>query len=184
MPFILRRASDILSKWLGESEQNIANMFAEAIQQNAVLIMDEADSFLADRKFATQSWEVTQVNELLTQLEAFNGIFICTTNLMERLDPATLRRFAFKVKFDYLTPSQCWDMFNKELTRLGCDSSIDNELKGKVCNLSKLAPGDFSVANRQFFILDQPITAEALYKVLFEECHLKGNPSKAIGFIT
>ena len=81
-------------------------MFAAARQQNAVLVLDEADSFLSDRRGARQSWEVTQVNELLTQMEAFDGIFICTTNLMEKLDPASLRRFAFKVRFDPMTPDQ------------------------------------------------------------------------------
>lgn len=65
-PTLVRRASDILSMWVGGSEKNIARMFAEARQQDAVLVLDEADSFLADRRSARQSWEVTQVNELLT----------------------------------------------------------------------------------------------------------------------
>jgi transitional endoplasmic reticulum ATPase len=95
-----------LDKYVGESEKNIADMFAVARQQNAVLVLDEADSFLADRRNAQRSWEVTQVNELLTQMEAFDGIFICTTNLMEKLDPASIRRFAFKVRFDPMTPDQ------------------------------------------------------------------------------
>ncbi len=77
MPCVVRRASDILSMWVGGSEKNIAQMFAEARQQEALLVLDEADSFLADRRDARHSWEVTQVNELLTQMEAFNGIFIC-----------------------------------------------------------------------------------------------------------
>ena len=118
---LVRRASDLLSKWLGDSEKNIARMFAEARQQDAVLVLDEADSFLADRRGAQHSWEVTQVNELLTQMEAFDGIFVCTTNLMDRLDAASLRRFAFKVKFDFLTADQRWAMFRQELERLGGD---------------------------------------------------------------
>ena len=85
-PYLLRRASDILDKYVGESEKNIAAMFSEARQQDAVLVLDEADSFLADRNDAQRSWEVTQVNELLTQIESFEGVFICTTNLMDRLD--------------------------------------------------------------------------------------------------
>ena len=64
--------------------------------RSAVLILDEAASFLADRRDARANWEITQVNELLTQMEAHNGVFICTTNLMERLDPASLRRFVFR----------------------------------------------------------------------------------------
>lgn len=65
--------------------------------------MDEADSLLSDRVHAGQQWEITQVNEMLTQMETFSGIFICTTNLMDKLDAASLRRFDFKVKFDYLS---------------------------------------------------------------------------------
>jgi len=44
------------------------------------------------------------VNELLTQMEAFDGIFVCTTNLMDKLDQASLRRFSFKIRFDVLKP--------------------------------------------------------------------------------
>ncbi len=78
-----------------------------------------AGRFLSDRRDAQRNWEVTQVNEFLTQMESFDGIFICTTNLMERLDQASLRKFAFKVKFDYLTKPQRISMFRQKLTRLG-----------------------------------------------------------------
>ncbi|MDX8413856.1 MAG: AAA family ATPase, partial [Mariprofundales bacterium] len=68
-PLISKRASDILSKWIGESEKNIANMFAQARSEEGVLLLDEADSFLRNRLDAKQPWEVTQVNELLVQME-------------------------------------------------------------------------------------------------------------------
>lgn len=183
MPCIVKRASDILSMWVGGSEKNIARMFAEARQQEAMLVLDEADSFLADRRDAKQSWEVTQVNELLTQMEACNGIFVCTTNLMEKLDQASLRRFAFKVKFDFLTASQRWEMFIQEFTRLGgsADSALDWEKQ--VCGLDKLTPGDFAVAARQFAILDIPATAGELYRQLLEECRVKGGHTGKMGFM-
>lgn len=183
MPCVVRRASDILSMWVGGSEQNIAKIFAEACQQEAVLVLDEADSFLADRRDARHSWEVTQVNELLTQMEAFNGIFICTTNLMEKLDLASLRRFAFKVKFDYLTADQCWEMFMQEYVRLGGDSSGATDWEKQVRNLAKLTPGDFAVASRQFDILDVPVTAGELYQQLLEECRVKGGATGKVGFM-
>lgn len=183
MPCIVRRASDILSMWVGGSEKNIARMFAEARQQEAVLVLDEADSFLADRRDAQRSWEVTQVNELLTQMEAFNGIFVCTTNLMEKLDQASLRRFAFKVKFDYLTADQRWEMFMQEYTRLGgTDGCADWETQ--VRNLAKLTPGDFAVAARQFAVLDVPVTPGELYRQLLEECRVKGGQTGKMGFMT
>jgi SpoVK/Ycf46/Vps4 family AAA+-type ATPase len=182
-PLMLRRASDILSMWVGGSEKNIANMFAEARQQEAVLVLDEADSFLADRRDAKQSWEVTQVNELLTQMEAFEGIFVCTTNLMEKLDQASLRRFAFKLKFDYLNAEQRWSMFRQEFERLGGELSTATDWEKQVRNLSKLTPGDFAVAARQFSILNSPANAGELYRQLLEECKVKGGATGKIGFV-
>jgi SpoVK/Ycf46/Vps4 family AAA+-type ATPase len=183
MPCIVRRASDILSMWVGGAEKNIAAMFADARQQEAVLVLDEADSFLADRRDAQRSWEVTQVNELLTQMEAFNGIFICTTNLMEKLDQASLRRFAFKVKFDYLTSDQRWEMFTQEYLRLGGNKASAADWEKQVRNLAKLTPGDFAVAARQFSIMDVPATAEELCRQLLEECRMKGGATGTIGFV-
>lgn len=182
MPCIVRRASDILSMWVGGSEKNIARMFADARQQEAVLVLDEADSFLADRRDAQHSWEVTQVNELLTQMEAFDGIFVCTTNLMEKLDQASLRRFAFKVKFDFFTADQRWEMFVQEYTRLGGTDGCA-EWEAQVRNLAKLTPGDFAVAARQLAVLDVPATAGELYRQLLEECHVKGGQTGKMGFM-
>ena len=182
-PFILKRASDILSMWVGGSEKNIAQMFSEARQQNAVLVLDEADSFLADRRDARHGWEVTQVNELLTQMEAFEGIFMCTTNLMEKLDQASLRRFAFKVKFDYLNADQRWGMFLNEITRLGGDVHAASDWEIQVRRLEKLTPGDFAVVARQYAILDIPVTAGELYRQLLEECQVKGGATGKIGFV-
>jgi len=184
IPCVVRRASDILSKWVGGSEKNIAEMFAEARQQEAMLVLDEADSFLSDRRDAQRSWEVTQVNELLTQMEAFNGIFVCTTNLMDKLDQASLRRFAFKVKFDFLNPDQRWEMFMREYQRLGGNESNVGDWERQVKDINKLTPGDFSVAARQFSILDIPVTAAELYRQLREECRVKGGSSGKIGFVS
>lgn len=182
-PMLLRRASDILSMWVGGSEKNIADMFAEARQQDAVLVLDEADSFLADRRDAKQSWEVTQVNELLTQMEAFDGIFVCTTNLMNRLDQASLRRFAFKIKFDYLTSDQRWTMFLQELKRMGCDVSQASEWEGRVRRLDTLTPGDFAVVSRQASMLGETPTPGTVYGVLHGECEVKDQTRKPMGFV-
>ncbi|MEI6206712.1 MAG: ATP-binding protein [Desulfuromonadales bacterium] len=181
-PCIIRRASDILDKYVGESEKNIAEMFSEARQQGAVLVLDEADSFLSDRRDARRSWEVTQVNELLTQIESFDGIFICTTNLMDRLDQASLRRFAFKVKFDYLTPNQRWEMFLQELERLGGDKSVAEEFEATLRRLERLTPGDFAVAARQFELWGTAATAQKLSELLAKECEAKGGLFRKIGF--
>ena len=111
MKVLQKRASDLISKWVGESEQNISAAFAEAKRKKMLLVFDEVDSFLQDRRFALRNWEVTQVNEMLTQMESHPLPFICTTNLMEDLDQASLRRFTFKVKYDYLTQKQIAQAF-------------------------------------------------------------------------
>ena len=182
-PLLLRRASDNLSMYVGGSEKNIASMFAEARQQDAVLVLDEADSFLADRRDAKQSWEVTQVNELLTQMEAFEGIFVCTTNLMNRLDQACLRRFAFKIKFDYLNADQRWAMFMNELARMGGDMSQTSEWERRVRSLDTLTPGDFAVVSRQVSMLGATPTPGSVYEVLHSECAAKEQMSKPMGFM-
>lgn len=181
-PLIQKRASDIMSMWVGEAEKNIAAMFTEARDQEAVLVLDEADSFLADRRDAQRSWEITQVNEMLTQMEAFEGIFICTTNLMEKLDQACLRRFAFKVKFNPLSSTQGWRMFRQELIRLGGTEENIDEWEARIRGLEMLTPGDFNVAARQFELWEAKPTPDKLYEQLLRECEAKGAVRRPIGF--
>ena len=61
-----KRASDLMSMWVGGTEQQIAAVFTEARAEGSILVFDEADSLLADRRGAVSSWEVSQVNEMLT----------------------------------------------------------------------------------------------------------------------
>jgi SpoVK/Ycf46/Vps4 family AAA+-type ATPase len=182
-PLLVRRASDLLSKYVGESEQNIARMFEEALEDDAVLVLDEADSLLSDRRGSRQSWEVTQVNEVLTQMEDFPGIFICTTNLLDRLDPASLRRFAFKIRFDCLTREQRRQLFDAELNRLapGTGTAIAS-VASRLDHMDKLTPGDFAAVARQWSLWASKPSAEALVSALEDECRVKGNGGRAIGF--
>ena len=113
-PLLIKQASDLMSKFVGETEQNMAGMFREAENEKAVLLLDEADSFLQDRRGAQRTYEVTEVNEMLQGMERFNGIFVCTTNLMDRIDQAALRRFTFKIRFKPLTAVQREKMFVTE----------------------------------------------------------------------
>lgn len=103
---VARRASELLGMYVGQTEKNLAAMFREARDHNAFLLLDEADTFLRDRAGARASWEVSQVNELLVQMESFEGVFFCCTNLVDDLDAAAFRRFDLKVRCDALTKSQ------------------------------------------------------------------------------
>lgn len=97
--FVYRRMSDLLSPFVGQNEQNIASMFRDAARIPSVLMIDEADSLMGERKNAMRSWESSLVNEFLSQLEATKSIVICTTNLLQNLDAAALRRFPWKIGF-------------------------------------------------------------------------------------
>lgn len=111
---MIRRASDLMSKYVGETEQQIAAMFARAEEERALLLLDEADSFMQSRQGAVRNYEVSEVNEMLQGMERFDGIFVCTTNLFDRIDEAALRRFAFKIRFRPLERTQRERMFITE----------------------------------------------------------------------
>jgi len=147
-PLLLKKGSDLISKWVGGTEKNIADAFEEAREEKAVVIFDEVDSFLADRTGANQSWEVTQVNEMLVQMENFEGIFIATTNLMDNLDRASLRRFDLKLEFDFLKAEQSWNMFIAYCKDLKL-AKPSQSFKRAVESLRYLTPGDFAAVTRQ-----------------------------------
>jgi SpoVK/Ycf46/Vps4 family AAA+-type ATPase len=152
-PLHIRQASDLMSKYVGETEQNMAAMFREAEAENAILLLDEADSFLQDRRDAQRSHEVSEVNEMLQGMERFHGIFICTTNLMGRIDQAALRRFTFKIQFQPLTPAQRLALFVTHACA-GDAQRLPPALGQRLASLDQLCVGDFSAVNRQAAILD------------------------------
>ena len=182
-PLLAKRASDLLSKWLGDSEQNIAAMFREAASEQAVLLLDEADSFLRNREQAERSWEVSLVNELLQQMEHFDGVFICATNLFEQIDPAALRRFAFKIAFKAMRPEQRMHMFVQE-SLAGDEHRMTQSLRERLYRLDNLVPGDFAVVKRQGRLLGMLPEPEDFLSELEAECQVKPTiQSRAIGFV-
>jgi len=180
-PLIIKRASELLSKYVGEAEKNVASTFKEAMQENAVLLIDEFDGILRDRGLSRYQHEVTLVNELLTQMEAFQGVFVCTTNLMDNVDSASLRRFDFKIKFDYLRLDQRLALIRQAI---GKDNELPPSVSRQIAALETLTPGDVSVAVRQAELRGEPLSAETLTVVLEQECALKhrGSP-RFLGFI-
>jgi transitional endoplasmic reticulum ATPase len=181
VPLHVQRASDLMSMWVGGSEKNIARAFLQAEREGAVLLIDEVDSFLQDRRGAVRSWEVTQVNEMLTQMEAFAGVFIASTNLMSGLDQAALRRFDLKVQFDYLLPGQAWDLLCRHCDALGLPAPAA-ALRPRLDRLRALTPGDFAVVARQH-AFRCVAGAEDIVSVLEGECALKEGPRNGVGFL-
>jgi SpoVK/Ycf46/Vps4 family AAA+-type ATPase len=148
MPLLVKSASDLLSPWVGENERNIAEAFRVASRDGALLLIDEVDSFLRDREGASHGWEATLVNEMLTQMEAFEGVFVASTNLMAGLDQAALRRFDLKVKFDYLQAGQAAALLRRYGERLGFVLPEDVE-RLAAARLRYVTPGDFAAVMRQ-----------------------------------
>ena len=183
-PLIIKQASDLMSKYVGETEQQMAAMFREAEAEKAVLLLDEADSFLMDRRGAQRTYEVTEVNEMLQGMERYNGIFICTTNLLDRLDQAALRRFTFKIKFKPLTKEQRETMFVVEALA-GDASLMTTGIRAKLALLDQLCPGDFAAVKRQAEILDSDPGALEFIEQLEAEHRIKPEvrENRGIGFL-
>ena len=181
---IVKRASDLMSKYIGETEQNMAKMFAEADAEKAVLLLDEADSYLQDRRGAQRTYEVTEVNEMLQQMEHFQGIFICTTNLLDRIDQAALRRFTFKIKFKPLKSDQRELMFVTEALK-GDPALLTPALSARLAKLEQLCPGDFASVKRQCDILASDFSAEEFLEQLEAEHRIKPEvrESRGVGFV-
>ena len=171
-PLMVRQASDLVSKFVGETEAAMARMFEEAQAEEAVLLLDEADSFLRSRRLAERTYEVTEVNEMLQGMERFGGIFVCTTNLFEELDEAALRRFTFKFRFKPLTPAQRRAMFVAEA--LGGDAAaLDAGLGERLDALEDLTPGDFAAVARQVDLLGQAFAPDEFLSQLEGEHRIK-----------
>ncbi len=183
-PLIVRQASDLMGKYVGETEQNMAAMFREAETESAVLLLDEADSFLLDRRGAQRSYEVTEVNEMLQGMERFRGIFICTTNLMDRLDQAALRRFSFKIEFRPLTRAQRQTLFVREACA-GDMARLTSAWQDRLGQLEELCLGDFAAVQRQAQILDQVLEPEEFLAQLEAEHRIKPEvrEARSIGFM-
>ncbi|WP_246296674.1 AAA family ATPase [Allochromatium humboldtianum] len=183
-PLLVKRASDLLRSLVGESEQRLALMFQQAESDGAVLVLDEADSFLRDRRQAHTSWEVSQVNELLTQMEGFDGVFIASTNLFEAFDAAALRRFDLKIRFDYLRPDQAWILFRETLRQTGGRLTQAAIWQERLSGLKGLTPGDFAVVLRSQRLFTTSLTPDKLYEDLASEIALKDQQAthRPIGF--
>ena len=180
LPLQVKRASDLMSPWVGETEVNIARAFRSAAQEGAVLLIDEVDGFLQDRRSAQRGWEVSQVNEMLTQMESFPGIYIASTNLMGQLDQAALRRFDLKVRFGYLKPASSFELLCRYAVTLGLAMPQAAD-KARVGRLDRLTPGDFAVVARQHRF--RPLaSAGDLVDLLEAECGLKEGARSPIGF--
>ena len=160
MPVVQKRASDLFGMFVGQTEAQIAAAFAEARDADAFLIFDEADSLLSDRSLAVRTWEVSQVNEMLTWMETHPLPFCCTTNLLSRVDAAAMRRFLVKAEFNFLSPAQVALAFRR-FFHLDPPTALQG--------FDALTPADFALVRRQAELEDRAGDVSFLTARLMEE---------------
>jgi len=96
--------SKVMSKWIGETERNLSQIFDAAEDGQVVLLFDEADSLFAKRtevRSSNDRYANLEVNYLLQRLDAFEGIAILTTNIGNSIDQAFKRRLSFRLSFPF-----------------------------------------------------------------------------------
>ena len=161
--------SDLLSKYVGETEARIRAAFSRARAERSILFLDEADGLLMERAAAERSWELSQVNELLRAIENFEGVFIAATNFMDRLDPAVLRRFSLKLRFGYLSPSGKRLLFDRMFRQ-----PLTPAETARLDAIPNLAPGDFRTVRQSLhYLSDIPPSPDLILSALARESSLK-----------
>jgi ATP-dependent 26S proteasome regulatory subunit len=102
LPLYIIDTASLVSKWVGETEKNLGEVFRAAEAGHAMLLFDEADAIFGKRtevQNSTDRYANMQTNFLLTQIEMFNGVSILTTNRESVMDQAFQRRLTFRVQF-------------------------------------------------------------------------------------
>lgn len=186
-----KMANDLLDCHVGETEKHIAKAFDEAYQEKRILFIDEGDAMLGSRSNATRNWEVSMVTTLLKQMENFQGIFIMATNFAQHLDTAALRRFIYKLQFDYLDEAGKELFYKRSFAHLKLPPMNEQE-KATLDKIERLTPGDFNNVWEQFYYLgNSKVTHKEILEVLQSESNTKPNdpiengfsqPKRSIGF--
>lgn len=181
-PHMVVTASNLLSRFVGGTEKNIARAFAAAKRDGAVLQLDEVDTFLADRRHSKSEYETSKVNEMLVQMENFDGVFIASTNLVEHLDEASLRRFDIAVKFDFITADAAKVFYRHICIALGLKGGCATAL-ARITSMRSLTPGDFDQLLRRMHLTSVE-DENAIVDVLEDAMtHKKSAPNRPIGFL-
>ncbi|GAA6203866.1 ATP-binding protein [Thalassotalea sp. SU-HH00458] len=170
------KPSDVLSKYVGEAEQNIAKLFKQAHDSDAIIFLDEVDSVLTSRDIVSQQHERQLVNQILVELDRTEQTVFAATNYAKNLDGALLRRFDFKLNFEYLTTKQVLTLYEENF------GSFSTTIKEKLAKLTCLSPGDFAIVSRRNRMSNKPLSDSKNLDILNQENNRK-LPSKAIGFV-
>jgi transitional endoplasmic reticulum ATPase len=172
-----QRASDLLSPFVGVTEQLLERAFNQSARDGSILFIDEADTFFLDRASSQRSWEVSRTNELLSLMENYRGILVCCTNLQGSIDKAALRRFHFKIEFKPLNVKQKVDAFHAFFPNLTLTKSLEKTVK----SLAPLTPGDFKAVS-EAHRYSENLNVKKIVEDLQIEVELKNSGNDVIGF--
>jgi len=164
MPVIKKTYAELQSMYVGEGEKQLTEAFAEAEAEGAILLIDEIDSVAGNRQNADKNYQKTFTNQLLTELDDFKGIFLATSNNMEGLDSAVLRRLFLKVKFDFLDEDQVEKAFKLYFPKLK---------RSKLGFIKYLTPGDFKAVREACRFDEKKTTVVRVRELLNKEVELK-----------
>lgn len=182
MGLIIKRASDLMDMWVGSTEKYICQAFREAEEKRSILFIDEADTFFGARENARASWEVSQTNEFFVQMENFNGILVCCTNLLEIFDTAAMRRFNWKIRFSPVLSAMRVPLYEKYFAQGA--SPLTQKQKRRISSIEMLTPGHVkAVSQRRFFAEDEiPDHDSIIDEVEREASYMKIRSPKKAGF--
>ena len=178
---IIKRASDLIDKYVGETEKLMRQAFEEAHEKNALLFIDEADTFFASRERSQHSWEISFINEMLVQMENFTGVFICSTNMLELLDSAVMRRFSFKIKFNPVKADMRVKMYERYF--VGNSNQLSLPQKKRIAALEGLTPGHVKAVYQKIMMMDELNNHDAIIDALEKEVqYMMKNKNSKTGF--
>jgi SpoVK/Ycf46/Vps4 family AAA+-type ATPase len=177
--------SQVMSKYIGETEKNLRRIFDAAESGGAILLFDEADALFGKRSEVKDSHDRfanIEVSYLLQRMEAFGGLAILTTNLKGALDPAFLRRIRFVVQFPFPDAPQRWAIWQGIFPRGTPTEGLDHEqlarmsisggsIRNIALNAAFLAAGEGAsvrmhhvvrAAKAEYVKLERPLTASEI----------------------
>ncbi|MBQ8482284.1 MAG: ATP-binding protein [Alphaproteobacteria bacterium] len=157
-----KKPAELFSKYQGQPAKNVLEMFEEAQEKDAMLIIDEVEGIISERKEdrGDNKWKSDMTNTFLSAMESCVTPFCGTSNHLNKIDKAILRRFVFKLHFDYLTPEQARYAFEKIFGMMA---------PWEISEIHNLTSGDFSVVKKKALILGCLNDAAMLLNMLKEE---------------
>ena len=169
--------SAVVSKYIGETEKNLAQIFAAAESSSVVLLFDEADSLFGKRsevKDSRDRYANLEVSYLLQRMEAYQGLSILTTNFRNAIDSGFERRLRFVVEFPFPDIPQRFEMWQRVFPEKTPTAGLDFQ---KLANLAVTGANIRNIALNGAFLAAQAgevVQMKHLFEAAFKECKKEG----------